>query len=134
MQHEDGEQRRGEEEVTLDSPADRFYVSVAPYAEDNILNDGLGAYVNTADATELMVVWPVGFVGPINTIAQAFDDEQVKALAAYVALLSVLSLGRDDKLANLYFVGAGTHPGAGIPGVVGSAKATAGLMLEDLAA
>lgn len=39
---------------------------------------------------------------------------------------------RDDVLANLYFVGAGTHPGAGIPGVVGSAKATAKLMLEDL--
>ncbi|MBU3077481.1 phytoene desaturase [Sphingomonas quercus] len=36
---------------------------------------------------------------------------------------------RDDHFANLYFVGAGTHPGAGIPGVVGSAKATAGLML-----
>ena len=40
---------------------------------------------------------------------------------------------RDDKLKNLYLVGAGTHPGAGIPGVVGSAKATAKLMLEDLA-
>ena len=39
---------------------------------------------------------------------------------------------RDDVIGNLYFVGAGTHPGAGIPGVVGSAKATAGLMLEDL--
>jgi phytoene desaturase len=39
---------------------------------------------------------------------------------------------RDDRLKNLYFVGAGTHPGAGIPGVVGSAKATARLMLEDL--
>jgi phytoene desaturase len=32
---------------------------------------------------------------------------------------------------NLYIVGAGTHPGAGLPGVVGSAKATAGLMLAD---
>lgn len=39
---------------------------------------------------------------------------------------------RDDKIPNLYFVGAGTHPGAGIPGVVGSAKATAGLMIDDL--
>ncbi|HWK35072.1 phytoene desaturase [Sphingomonas sp.] len=38
---------------------------------------------------------------------------------------------RDDAIANLYFVGAGTHPGAGIPGVVASAKATAGLMLEE---
>ena len=39
---------------------------------------------------------------------------------------------RDDVIGNLYFVGAGTHPGAGIPGVVGSARATAALMLEDL--
>ena len=39
---------------------------------------------------------------------------------------------RDDVIPNLYLVGAGTHPGAGIPGVVGSAKATAGLMIEDL--
>ena len=40
---------------------------------------------------------------------------------------------RDDALRNLYFAGAGTHPGAGIPGVVASAKATAGLMIDDLA-
>ncbi len=36
---------------------------------------------------------------------------------------------RDDHFPNLYFVGAGTHPGAGIPGVVGSAKATASLIV-----
>jgi phytoene desaturase len=39
---------------------------------------------------------------------------------------------RDDVIENLYLVGAGTHPGAGIPGVVAGARATAGLMLEDL--
>lgn len=39
---------------------------------------------------------------------------------------------RDASIPNLYFAGAGTHPGAGVPGVVGSAKATAQLMLEDL--
>lgn len=39
---------------------------------------------------------------------------------------------RDSQLKNLYLVGAGTHPGAGIPGVLGSARATATLMLEDL--
>jgi phytoene desaturase len=38
---------------------------------------------------------------------------------------------RDRKIHGLYFVGAGTHPGAGIPGVVNSARATAGLMQED---
>ncbi|VVM38294.1 Phytoene desaturase (lycopene-forming) [Pseudomonas fluorescens] len=39
---------------------------------------------------------------------------------------------RDASLGNVYLVGAGTHPGAGVPGVIGSAKATAGLMLGDL--
>ncbi|KFE52425.1 phytoene desaturase [Pseudomonas syringae] len=39
---------------------------------------------------------------------------------------------RDAALSNVYLVGAGTHPGAGVPGVIGSAKATAGLMLEGL--
>ncbi|HTH27404.1 MAG TPA: phytoene desaturase [Sphingobium sp.] len=39
---------------------------------------------------------------------------------------------RDDVISNLYFVGAGTHPGAGIPGVVGSARATADLMLKGI--
>jgi phytoene desaturase len=40
---------------------------------------------------------------------------------------------RDRDMKGLYFVGAGTHPGAGIPGVINSAKATAGLVLEDCA-
>jgi phytoene desaturase len=39
---------------------------------------------------------------------------------------------RDDVISNLYLVGAGTHPGAGIPGVVAGAKVTAGLMIKDL--
>ena len=39
---------------------------------------------------------------------------------------------RDRNIRGLYFVGAGTHPGAGIPGVVNSAKATVNLILEDL--
>ena len=39
---------------------------------------------------------------------------------------------RDDKLANCFFVGAGTPSGAGIPAVLGGAKIAAGLMLEDL--
>ena len=39
---------------------------------------------------------------------------------------------RDDAIANLYFVGANTHPGPGIPAVLAGAKATATLMLDDL--
>lgn len=39
---------------------------------------------------------------------------------------------RDPKIPGLYIVGAGTHPGAGLPGVINSAKATASLILQDL--
>jgi len=33
----------------------------------------------------------------------------------------------------MYITGAGTHPGAGVPGVVGAAKATAGVIEGDFA-
>jgi phytoene desaturase len=39
---------------------------------------------------------------------------------------------RDPHIPGLYLVGAGTHPGAGVPGVVNSAKATARTIFEDL--
>jgi phytoene desaturase len=62
-------------------------------------------------------------------LGSAFSLEPVLWQSAYFR-----THNRDDVLSNLYFVGAGTHPGAGIPGVVGSAKATAKLMLADLGA
>ena len=39
---------------------------------------------------------------------------------------------RDEGIENLYLVGAGTHPGAGVSAVIQGAKVTAGLMLKDL--
>ena len=54
----------------------------------------------------------------------AFSLEPILTQSAYFRVHN-----RDSAIPNLYFVGAGTHPGAGIPGVVGSAKATADLML-----
>lgn len=39
---------------------------------------------------------------------------------------------RDPRIPGLYIVGAGTHPGAGVPGVVNSAKATVRTVLQDL--
>jgi len=61
-------------------------------------------------------------------LGSAFSLEPILTQSAWFRVHN-----RDDKIPNLYFVGAGTHPGAGIPGVVGSAKATARLMLDDLA-
>ena len=39
---------------------------------------------------------------------------------------------RDSKIPGLYIVGAGTHPGAGVPGVVNTAKATCSVIAKDL--
>ncbi|MGC6330529.1 phytoene desaturase [Rhizorhabdus sp. FW153] len=61
-------------------------------------------------------------------LGSAFSLEPVLTQSAWFRVHN-----RDSDMGNLYFVGAGTHPGAGIPGVVGSAKATAALMIEDLA-
>ena len=58
-------------------------------------------------------------------LGSAFSLEPILTQSAWFRVHN-----RDDHISNLYFVGAGTHPGAGIPGVVGSAKATAALMLE----
>ena len=41
---------------------------------------------------------------------------------------------RDPHIPGLYLVGAGTHPGAGVPGVVNSAKATFRVIAEDFGA
>jgi phytoene desaturase len=71
---------------------------------------------------------PVDFEEELNShVGSAFSLEPLLTQSAYFRVHN-----RDDRIDNLYFVGAGTHPGAGIPGVVGSAKATAGLMLKDL--
>jgi phytoene desaturase len=59
-------------------------------------------------------------------LGSAFSLEPVLTQSAYFR-----PHNRDDKLRNLFFVGAGTHPGAGIPGVVASAKASVGLVLAD---
>jgi phytoene desaturase len=47
---------------------------------------------------------------------------------------SLRPANRDPRLRGLYLVGGGTHPGAGIPGVLLGAQVTAGLVQEDMGA
>ena len=71
---------------------------------------------------------PKDFETDLNAhLGSAFSLEPLLTQSAFFRVHN-----RDDRIPNLYFTGAGTHPGAGIPGVVGSAKATAALMLDDL--
>lgn len=68
---------------------------------------------------------PKDFGHDLNAhLGSAFSLEPTLLQSAYFR-----THNRDDNIRNVFFVGAGTHPGAGIPGVVGSAKATAALML-----
>ena len=72
---------------------------------------------------------PFDFTHDLNAhLGSAFSLEPILTQSAFFR-----THNRDDEITNLYFTGAGTHPGAGIPGVVGSARATARLMLTDLA-
>ena len=71
---------------------------------------------------------PLDFRDELNAhLGSAFSLEPILTQSAWFR-----PHNRDADISNLYLVGAGTHPGAGVPGVIGSAKATAGLMLEQI--
>jgi len=72
---------------------------------------------------------PQDFEVELNShLGSAFSLEPRLLQSAYFRVHN-----RDKNIKGLYFVGAGTHPGAGIPGVVNSAKATARIILKDFA-
>lgn len=79
------------------------------------------------DLATMRIFTPQDFEGELNAhLGSAFSLEPILTQSAYFRIHN-----RDPVLRNLYFVGAGTHPGAGVPGVVASAKATAGVILRD---
>lgn len=80
------------------------------------------------DLVTCRIFTPDDFQSELNAhLGSAFSLEPILSQSAWFR-----PHNRDASLGNVYLVGAGTHPGAGVPGVIGSAKATAGLMLEDL--
>ena len=61
---------------------------------------------------------PRHFAGTLNSyLGSAFSVEPILTQSAWFR-----PHNRSEELPNLYFVGAGTHPGAGLPGVLSSAK------------
>jgi len=101
----------------------RYADSVLRYLEKNYMPGLRDALVTTRIFT------PKDFETELNAhLGSAFSLEPRLMQSAYFRVHN-----RDRSVRGLYFVGAGTHPGAGIPGVVNSAKATAGLILNDYA-
>ncbi|WP_290653628.1 phytoene desaturase [Aquisalimonas sp.] len=109
--------------------ADIDWDEVGPKYADRILDYLEERYIPglREDLVTMRLLTPFGFRDELNAhLGSAFSVEPVLTQSAWFR-----PHNRDDSIANLYLVGAGTHPGAGIPGVVGSAKATAALMLSD---
>ena len=67
---------------------------------------------------------PRYFEGTLNSyLGSAFGPEPVLTQSAYFRPHNV-----SQDIANLYFCGAGTHPGAGLPGVIASGKIVADMI------
>ena len=64
------------------------------------------------------MITPLHFRDTLNSyLGSAFSVEPILTQSAYFR-----PHNQSEELDNLYFVGAGTHPGAGLPGVLSSAK------------
>ena len=75
------------------------------------------------------VFTPLDFASDLRSyLGAAFSIEPTLFQSAYFR-----PHNRSRDIDGLYFVGAGTHPGAGIPGVLLSANITSRLVIEDMA-
>ncbi|MDB5512610.1 MAG: phytoene desaturase [Enterovirga sp.] len=112
----------GTAQVDWETEAPRYRDRILDYVERRCM-PGL-----REDLVTVRCFTPHDFRDELNAhLGSAFSLEPILTQSAWFR-----PHNRDDALPNLYVVGAGTHPGAGLPGVVGSAKATAGLMIADL--
>ena len=81
-----------------------------------------------AEIVTKRIITPKYFEAELNSYqGAAFSLEPLLRQSAFFR-----THNREPALDGLYFVGAGTHPGSGVPGGVGSAKATVGVILDDL--
>ncbi len=72
---------------------------------------------------------PLDFESRLQSyLGSAFSIEPTLLQSAYLR-----PHNRSSQIERLYFVGAGTHPGAGIPGVLLSAAITSRLVIQDVA-
>lgn len=92
--------------------AEPYRQAIEKYLSDSIL-PGLKDEI----ATSLMLT-PQDFQDKLNSVnGAAFSLEPVLTQSAWFR-----PHNKSEELDNLYLVGAGTHPGAGMPGVIASAK------------
>jgi phytoene desaturase len=112
----------GKAAIDWESEGPRYRDRILDYLEKRYI-PGLSADLETT-----RILTPQGFRDDLHSYhGSAFSLEPILRQSAWFRVHN-----RDPRIGGLYFVGAGTHPGAGVPGVVNSADATAGLLLADL--
>jgi phytoene desaturase len=93
--------------------AEPYRKAIAKYLNDTVM-PGFEAHV-----TESFVTTPLDFEKRLLSFrGAAFGPEPILLQSAYFR-----PHNRSEDIDRLFMVGASTHPGAGVPGVIGSAKA-----------
>ena len=92
--------------------------SIMQFLEDNYLPD------LQENIVAEHYIDPAHFEGTLNSyLGSAFSVQPVLTQSAWFR-----PHNRSEDIENLYFAGAGTHPGAGLPGVLASGKIAADLL------
>jgi len=113
----------GNADIDWDVEGPKYRDRIFEYLE-RLYMPGLRSHIRTS-----RYFTPFDFRDQLNAhLGSAFSLEPILTQSAWFR-----PHNRDADIGNLYLVGAGTHPGAGVPGVIGSAKATASLVIQDLA-
>ncbi|MEZ4871064.1 MAG: phytoene desaturase [Bdellovibrionales bacterium] len=112
----------GKAPLNWDEIGPKYAETILSYLEEHYM-PGLRESIVTQH-----MMTPFDFEHTLNSrFGSAFSIEPLLTQSAYFR-----TQNKDKNIDGLYFVGAGTHPGAGVPGVVNSAKATMGVIHEDL--
>jgi phytoene desaturase len=110
--------------IDWEKEAPAFRDKIIHFLEQDAGLDGLEASIVTEHSFT-----PLDFASELRSyLGAAFSIEPTLFQSAYLR-----PHNRSNDIDGLYFVGAGTHPGAGIPGVLLSANITSRLVIEDLA-
>ncbi|MDZ7291806.1 MAG: phytoene desaturase family protein [candidate division KSB1 bacterium] len=107
-----------------------WHQMAGPYAEKilQFLEEDFGLQDLRANLDVLEIFTPENFKIKQNAyLGSAWGIEPKLTQTAYFR-----PHNRSEEIKNLYFVGASTHPGAGVPGVLLTAEATEKLVLADL--
>ena len=112
-------------DVAWPAAGDRLRDELVADLEDTFGLDGLGASITVEHR-----MTPLDFASSLGAVdGNAFAIEPTLWQSA-----AFRPPNRDRRVRGLYHVGGGTHPGAGIPGVLLGAEITAGLVAADLPA